>query len=245
VYNEFNGYTLTCYSKNPILLDNITNNINGVSALNLSIYDYCKQKIEPIRYKKGIDIYLSKNFNTELPFTIVCFSNLTKNIQKIKLDVKSNEKKSFCIYNDNIASEFDTSVIKEIQPGLIQSVLIYGYTRLSEYELNYEILSNDDIRTYENTHPVFDNEGEQMDEVGYLFYYVLKVEDNKGYVIGLENKSNYEFRLQLKLVGLIDIDNEFLGKGNPVFRIQPISKKVFNLKILPDAEECIFNFDVI
>ena len=244
VYNETYGYTVTCYSKNPILLDNVTNNINGIKALNLSIYDYCKQKIKPIKYKKGLDIYNSQNFNNELPFKIVCFSNLTNRIKKIKLDVKTNIEKSFCIYNDNVASEFDTSVIKEVKSGLIESILIYEYSRLSEFEISYEILSHRDLRTYENTHPVFDNEGEQIDESGNLFYYVLKVED-KGYVIGLENKSNYEFGLILKLVGFVDIDNEYFGVKNPQFKIEPNSKKVFNLKFLPDAKECIFNFDFI
>ena len=58
----------------------------------------------------------------------------------------------------------------------------------------------------------------------------------------MENISQYKIKLQLVLEGLTDIDLEFKGKLNPVFDIMPKSKRVFNLKVQPEAEELSFEF---
>ena len=154
-------------------------------------------------------------------------------------------KKSFCIYNDDVATEFDSSVIKEIESGCIKSVLILGYSKLSKFEINYQILSRKDKRTYENTHSIFETDGEQIDEKGHLFSYILKVENDKGYIVGLENISNIKYKLRLKLEGLNDIDAEFIGKKNPEFEMFPNSKKVFNLLINFESDICSFDFEFV
>ena len=245
-YNKSLGYAITCYSKVPIVMENVTKRMDVILSLQLSIYDYCKQKIkDPIRHKRGLEVYLSKNFNKELPFKVACFVNLTKHPIKVKLGVKSKNKKSFCIYNDDVATEFDTSVIKEIESGFTKSILVLGYSRLSKFEINYHILSKKDKRTQENTHPIFETDGEQIDEKGHLFSYILKVENDKGYIIGLENISNIKYKLRLKLEGLRDIDAEFIGKKNPEFEISPNSKKVFNLLINFESDVCSFDFEFV
>ena len=39
-----------------------------------------------------------------------------------------------------------------------------------------------------------------------------------------------------------DVDPEYKGQLNPVFEILPKSKKVFNLKVIPDADILSFEF---
>ena len=110
------------------------------------------------------------------------------------------------------------------------------------FSLSYSILSADDERTTENSNPVFEEEGEQIDENGYLFQYVKEVEDSNGYTIGLENTSDYKIKLKLILEGMTILDSEFQGKDSAQFISMPKSKKVFNLKIKPDADGLSFEF---
>ena len=108
-------------------------------------------------------------------------------------------------------------------------------------EPQYKILKNDEKETYENAHPVFDNKGENLDDRGYLISY-SKIYEEKGFIIGLENRSNLLFKLKLKLKELYDIDGDFNIKDNIEFEILPNSKKVFNLRIKPGAKDPGFEF---
>ena len=237
------GYTVTCYSKNPILIENVTERIDTCRALEVSMYYYCLQKIDkPTNDKSGMQIYISKNYNSEIPFMLACFVNPTTTNYKIKLEVKAKGSKTFCIYNDSIATENDSSVIKEVKSGSAVTLSIMKYSVSSMFSLCYTVLSSDDKRTTENTNPVFDEEGEQIDENGNLYQYILEVNNGNGYIIGLENTSQYKIKLKLILEGLTDVDAEFKGQKNPVFESLPKSKRVFNLKVNQDAEDLSFEF---
>jgi hypothetical protein len=234
------GYKVTCYSKNPILIENVTERIDGPKALESAMYYYCTQKVQPTQHKTGMQVYISKNYNSEIPFLVACFVNPTKNNYKIKLEAKPKGSKSFCIYNDSNATENDTQVIKELKSGSFKVISIMKYSVSAMFSLSYAILSSDDERTTENNNPVFDEEGEQIDENGYLFQYVKEVDS--GYTIGLENTSNFKIKLKLILEGMTILDSEFKGKDSAEFTSLPKSKKVFNLKINPDAEGLTFEF---
>jgi len=237
------GYNITCYSKNPILIENVTERIDGAKALEVAMYYYSIQKIEkPTQDKSGMRVYISKNYNTDIPFMLACFVNPTPNNYKIKLEVKAKGNKSFCIYNNSDATENDSSVIKEVKSGSAVTFSILKYSLSSMFSLLYTVLSNDDERTTENTNPVFDEEGEQIDENGNLYQYILEVNNGNGYTIGLENTSQYKIKLRLILEGLTIVDNEFKGQSNPVFESLPKSKKVFNLKVNPTATDLSFEF---
>ena len=241
------GYTVTFYAQNPIInFENITKTFDRRLGLELVMYDYCKQNIEPTKHKTGLEIYQTENFDIKLPFKVLCFVNPTEELFKLKLNIKYRGEKLFCIYNDNIASEFDTSVIKVVKPKSEQTVLIMSYSILSRFKTNYEILLSDDTRTYENDHPVFKAKKEQIDEEGRLFSYFLKNEDGNGYTIGVENISNLDFLLKLILEGLYNIDPEFEDKKNFEFKILSKSKKVFNVRIIPNYVNNIgFFFDLM
>jgi hypothetical protein len=235
------GYTVTCYSKSPILIENVTERIDGAKALEVAMYYYCVQKVDkPTKDKSGMNIYISKNYNSEVPFMIACFVNPTSTNYKVKLEVKGKGSKSFCIYNDSTATENDSSVIKEAKSGSACTISVLKYTLSSMFSLSYTVLSSDDERTNENTNPVFDEEGEQIDENGNLYQYILEVDNGNGYTIGLENTSAYKIKLKLILEGLTNVDSEFKGQANPVFESLPKSKRVFNLKVKPNANDLSF-----
>ena len=79
--------------------------------------------------------------------------------------------------------------------------------------------------------PVFQTEGEPIDEEGYLIQYLLEGSDNT-YVIGLENRySNYKFNLTMILEGLDILDSAYKYTRKPTFTINPKEKKVFNVRI--------------
>jgi hypothetical protein len=236
------GYKVTCYAPNPIMIENVTDRIDGSKALEVGMYYYCKEKVQPTNHKSGLQIYISKNYTSDIPFLLVCFVNPTKNNYKVKLEVKPKGDKSFCLYNDCNATENDTQVIKELKSGGVKTISIMKYSLSSMFSLSYAVLSSEDERTTENDNPVFDEEGEQIDENGYLFQYVKEVDGGDGYTVGLENTSDYKIKLKLILEGMTILDSEFKGKENATFISMPKSKKVFNLKIKPDADGLSFEF---
>ena len=81
-----------------------------------------------------------------------------------------------------------------------------------------------------DNNPVFQTEGEEIDEDGYLMQYLLAGSSNS-YVIGLENTSNYRIKLSLILEGLDILDSAYKGQTKPVFTINAKEKKVFNVKV--------------
>ena len=236
------GYKVTCYSKNPILIENVTDRIDSCKALEVGMYYYCKEKIKPTTHKSGMQVYISKNYSSDLPFLLVCFVNSTPNNYKVKLEAKPKGDKTFCFYNDSVATENDTQVIKELNSGSFKTISIMKYKIASMFSLSYEVMELNDERTYENDNPVFDEEGEQLDENGYLFQYVKELDNGDGYIIGIENTSDFKIKLKLILDGLIILDNEFKGQREASFTSMKKSKKVFNLKVDPKADGLTFEF---
>ena len=80
------------------------------------------------------------------------------------------------------------------------------------------------------SNPVFQTEGEEIDEDGYLVQYLLQGSNNS-YVIGLENTSNFSITLSLSVEGLDILDIIYKGQSKPVFTIKAREKKVFNVKV--------------
>ena len=238
------GYTVTCYAKNLVELENVTERIDGSKALEVAMYYYVIKKVtNPTKDKTGMQVYVSKNYSSEIPFMVACFVNPTPTNYKVRLEVKGKgSSKTYCIYNDSTATENDSSVIREVKSGSAVTMSIMKYSSSSLFSLAYSILSKDDSRTTENTNPVFDTEGEQIDENGNLYQYILEVNDGNGYTIGLENTSGYKIKLKLILEGLTCVDSEFKGQSSPIFESMPNSKRVFNLRVNPSADDLSFEF---
>ena len=239
------GYTVSFYSKHLITkFTNVTNEIDSALKLENAMINYCKKTIEPKTDDSGINIYDTEK-NKDLPFRVFCFDNPTNDSLKVKFDVNFEGLKFFCFYNDSIASEFDSSVIKKINSKSTTAILILGYAK--DYMINpeYKILSSSDQSTYENTHPVFNCNKKGFDEKGCLFSYELVVDNETGFIIGLENISNDNFKLKLNLSETYCIDANYRGKENIEFDILSQSKKVFNLRVKSEGKNPNFSFEEI
>ena len=81
-----------------------------------------------------------------------------------------------------------------------------------------------------DSNPVFREEGEEIDDNGYLIQYLLQG-NNNSYVIGLENIGNYNYNLCIILEGLDILDSAYKGQSKPSFVIKAKEKKVFNVRI--------------
>ena len=74
-----------------------------------------------------MNIYISKYYDSEIPFLVSCFVNTSQQNYKIKLEMKPKGEKSFCIYNDSIATENDVQVIKELKSGRAKVISIITF----------------------------------------------------------------------------------------------------------------------
>ncbi len=246
VKNKTFGYSVTFYSKKPLKnLENITDRIETRKILEASLYNYCKEKIKPTTHKSGMVIYKTQNFSQELPFKLFCFENNTDKALKVKFDIindKNSKINYFCFYNDQIATEFDSSVIKTVEPGNFTNIMIWVFLKKSKFTMMYEILNSNDFKTYENTHPVFNSPPQKLNQKGDLLTHLLKIQKRNGYSIGLDNKSDKELLLELNLKGAYDIDAQYFEKENFEFNILSKSKKVFNIRVKPNCNSISFNF---
>ena len=248
-YSFIHGYMITFYSKNLINnFENVTERIDSIMALGISMYNYCKtNNIKCIDDESRIKIFDSKHSNNEMPFRILTFVNITNNSRKVSINLKLKPKKdkNFCIYNDKIASEFDTRVIKQIKSKNATTLLILEYKLECEYDLEYKILDDNDENTHEKGHPIFKNEENELDAEGCLLSYYSKIDYINGFTLGIYNKSNTSFKLNLKYNDVYDIDSEFFGKDDITFDILPNERKVFNARVKSDADHPRFEFTKI
>ena len=244
------GYNVTTYAPIPITLSNITSQVNVNSIMQKAMVDFCKKNITPIKKSNGLNIYTYKTYTKQLPFMVTAYENTSSNYYKTTTEVTCKGEKSFCIYCDNNASENETKVIKQLHPMSMTCVIILKYSNSSIFScsstiqastekeakaeesknnnMNYNNINNNTNNS--NVHPVFNMEGEAIDDDGYLVQYLLE-SGNNSYTIGLENRSGYGFKLCINLEGLDIIDANYQGNSKPVFNINPYEKKVFNVRV--------------
>ena len=244
------GYNVTTYAPIPITLSNITSQVNVNSIMQKAMVDFCKKNITPTKKSNGLNIYTYKTYTKQLPFMVTAYENTSSNYYKTTTEVTCKGEKSFCIYCDNNASENETKVIKQLPPKSMTCVIILKYSNSSIFScsstiqastekeakaeesknnnMNYNNINNNTNNS--NVHPVFNMEGEAIDDDGYLVQYLLE-SGNNSYTIGLENRSGYGFKLCINLEGLDIIDANYQGNSKPVFNINPYEKKVFNVRV--------------
>ena len=237
------GYNVTAYAKDIIDLENVTDKINTSEALEKALISYAKKNLSSSTDSSGVKVYTSRNYANELPFTIVVFDNVTSNDVSATFKISGRGAKSYCIYADSDASESDSQVIKNIPAGSAKSVAVMKYSLSSLYSMSYIISktsnksntnsggsSNNTGRKttdYTSLNPVFNEQGDPIDEEGYLYQYVL--EKSNGYTIGLANEGPKKEKLKLILEGLEFSDAANRGRSvSASFYIGPGEKRVFN-----------------
>jgi len=233
------GYNITSYGECELALENMTNNneVNVSLSLEKAMFSYCKIKnINPNEDSKGCEIY-TQNYGKDLPFMLIVFNNTGSNNLQANVETKSRGTKSYCIYCDSDASEDDLKVSKDLPPNTSRSVIIMKYTNSSLFSINYGVSASnggssktnvnnqdrnddDDVRN----DPVFNEEGEAIDEDGFIYQYFK--EEKNGFTIGIENRGKTKEKFKLLLEGLDFTDSINRGRSISLpFYLSPNERK--------------------
>jgi hypothetical protein len=167
-----------------------------------------------------------------------------------------NETCSYYWCVNKYASEDETTVTKPLPPKSMTCVIMLKYSNSSIFSCSSSIAAssqqeankldleaknkaktntnktttNQTTSNSDANNRVFQTEGEEIDDEGYLVQYLLKGSNNS-YVIGLENRTNANFKLCILLEGLDMLDSAYKGQSKPTFTIKGKERKVFNVRI--------------
>ena len=142
------GYRITSYSEALLEFENLTENnkYNVPSLLRKAMIDYVKKNVKKSK-NNGMIIYSTPSSSDYFPFTIAHFEN-EKNVDHlIKFTINYKGEKGFCFYCDDLASEDEFKIEKELPGNGSNIVLIMKYTLTSTFSLNYLFMT--DKRTKE------------------------------------------------------------------------------------------------
>ena len=131
------SYMITCYSQKPLYLENVTDQMDTTYLLKTVIYSYCRQYIPPVKCSNGVYLYRTSTNMDSLPFETAVFENYTNKNYKVKVNVVGKGQKSFCFYDDEIASENDISVTKELPINSLTIFSVLRYSLSSIFILKY------------------------------------------------------------------------------------------------------------
>ena len=250
-----------------------TNRINISDALEKAMFSYCKvRNIKPNKTSQGIETY-SQNYGKDIPFMLVVFNNTSNNYYQANIEAKARGTKSFCIYCDSDASEDSLKVTKQMPPKTARAVMIMKYTNSSLFSISYGVSASsaaaasknkgnvnantnsgaktnqpqqaqnayddDDIRN----DPVFQQEGEPIDEDGTIYQYFK--EEKNGFTIGLENRGKAKEKFKLILEGLDFTDSVNRGRSTSIpFDLYPRERKKWYVSCKPRySGDLSFQFD--
>ena len=131
------SYVITCYAQTPLNIENVTKNVDVTQSLQKCIYSYCRQYVPPTKCSNGVYLYRTSTSMDSLPFEAAIFENYTQNNYRVKVNAIGKGQKSFCFYNDEIATENDVSIIKELPVNSVAVFTILKYSLSSIVTLKY------------------------------------------------------------------------------------------------------------
>ncbi len=236
------GYNITSYGECELALENMTksNKIDMSQALEKAMYSYCKvRNIKPNKDSRGVETY-TQNYGKDIPFMLLVFNNTSSNNYQVNAEVKARGTKSFCIYCDSDATEDALKVTKDLPPNTSRAILIMKYTNSSLFSISYGVSASTGTSAKTNTNtnknkqtiddddirndPVFNEDGEAIDEDGYIYQY-FKQERN-GFTIGIENRGRTKEKFKLILEGLDFTDSTNRGRSTSLpFELSPNQRK--------------------
>ena len=235
------GYTITAYCGINIPMENVTSK-NAVSdLLRKVVIDYCKKKEKVNPQKNGVNVYVTKSFNIDIPYKVLTFENTSNKNYAVTVGIECKGIKSCCFYCDDVATENDMKVVKNVNAKQTIAIIIMYHSYSSLFNFNCTISDAKEQKDPIYNHAVFDEEGEAIDEKGKLTQYILEKDDDS-YYIGIDNSSTQKLKLKLVLEGLKVNDGPFKGQTTPVFELQPNKRMVFDVLIVSD-DDITFKFD--
>ena len=238
---ENHGYTITAYCGINIPMENVTEKNAVPDLLRKVVIDYCKKKEKPNPQKNGVNVYVTKSFNKDIPYKVLTFENTSNNDYAITVGIEYKGIKSCCFYCDDVASESDIKVVKNISAKQTIAVIIMYHSLNSLFNFNCTITNSKEQKDPSYNHPVFDEEGEAIDEKGKLKQYILEKDDDS-YYIGIDNSSSSKLKLKLELEGLKVKEGPYKEQTKPIFELNVNERKVFEVVICSD-DDISFKFD--
>ena len=235
------GYTITAYCGVNIPMENVTDKNDVPALLRKVVIDYCKKKEKPNPQKNGVNVYVTKSFNKDIPYKVLTFENTSNKNYAITVGIEYKGTKSCCFYCDEVASENDTKVVKNVKAKETTTVIIMYHSLTSLFNFNCTITDAKEDKDPIYNHAVFNEEGEAIDDKGKLKQYILEKDDDS-YFIGIDNSSSQKLKLKLLLEGLKVNDGPYKGQTAPVFELNGGERKVFDVLIVGD-DDVSFNFD--
>ena len=142
------GYRVTYYAEEEIIFENLTENnkYNVGELLRKTMIDYCKKNVKKSK-SNGMNIYATPSYSDNFPFSVTYFENEKNPDNLVTLNITYKGDKSFCYYCDDIATEEDIKLEKELPKNGNQIILLMKYNLSSIFSLNY--LFKTDKRTQE------------------------------------------------------------------------------------------------
>ena len=142
------GYRISYYAEEEIDFENLTENnkYNVGELLRKTMIDYCKKNVKKSK-SNGMNIYATPSYSDDFPFSVTYFENEKNPDSLVTLNITYKGDKSFCYYCDDIATEEDIKLEKELPKNGNQIVLLMKYNLSSIFSLNY--LFKTDKRTQE------------------------------------------------------------------------------------------------
>ena len=159
---ENHGYTITAYCEFKIPMENVTGKNDVPSLLRKVVIDYCKKKEEINLQKNGVNVYITKKFNKDLPYRVLTFENTSDNQNSIVVEIQCRGEKSCSFYCDEIAKEKHTKVVKNINAKETKAVIIIYHSLSSIFTFYFRIVSLHEIED-EIENIVFNEKGEIVD----------------------------------------------------------------------------------
>ena len=212
VQKNQHGYTLSCYSSNPVEII-IEKNYNVENVFKSSLLSYSQKNLKPKKCRGGL-LYKIKKNNKDFPFSFILFDNRKGNMEIVLSDlIKINSNKNVSFYFENKVSD-NLSISKTIIPGQ------YGFICCMPHEFGilYKIQYKTESKKYNNFikeltiplleeknikdnsklyHEIFNEEYEILDDDGFIRQYLHITKEH--YYIGIENISNKKVNINLKL----------------------------------------------
>ena len=238
---ENHGYTITAYCGINIQMKNVTEENAVPDLLRKALIDYCKKKEKPNKQENGVNVYVTQSFNKDLPYKVLTLENTSNNDYSAIVGIECKGAKNCCFYCDEAATENDIKVVKNLNGKQTIAIIIMYYNLSSLFNFSCIITNSKEEKDPIYNHPVFDEEGEAIDEKGKLKQYFLE-KDDESYYIGIDNSSNSQFKLKLELEGLKIKDGPYKGQKAAVFELNINERKVFEVLIC-NEDEISFRFD--
>ena len=256
---KIHGYSLKILSEKKIKIENVTEEIQkneGIKMLQESLIDLVEEK-KCKEYKNGenstqVEVLYFKDKGI-LPFDVFYFNNIHQN-KKYKIQFEIDQPKLmdvYHIYNDEEFSEFDKSLVKEINPGQKIIIMIMN----SEYSLDnnnrnkqylkYKVSIIEDIK-YE--HPVFNEKKEDAQKLkDKINFYILEDSLKRGFIFGVENITNNDLKLRFKFEGLFVINPKEWNYAEETlykFILKKGEKKIFNIRTALKTKNYYSNLEI-